>query len=560
MMKFVRFFSFLACLLSAGAAWASGGSCPTAANYLNPSNPNGPLVTLSSLGVTSCYFISKSTGSDSNAGTSESSPLEHLPGMASYSGKIAPSAGEGFILEGCDVWVNSDLPVNWNGWSGSSGSPIYVGVDETWYNTTNCPSAWNRPVFNAQKTAISGSSDYVINPIYGADPSYVTFDSIEFTEVEVSTTTNSGVLQLWGQTSKNDTFTRNYIHAMDATADGSGSASCVLVNGPYEATTATGFLYAYNVIDGSDRTGSGNTGSNGVCYGFYTNYSNSKILYNVIQYVVNPIVAYASSSSDTLEIGGNLIAYGLDSLGGINHCNLIETVGSGTYYIHDNVMHDLECSGGENMMIGNTGETDYVWNNIIYNMGSSQSPSGPQNAGQTGISLYFWNNTIVDARGTGCFFYSGQGGDQYSVINFQNNHCISSASSALGSGFNVTTLTNANNLLQTASTADADTSPRYDQYTSSQFYVFSPVESTNSTVVGTGTNLTGSWPAGFSTNATNYACSEGSVNGVSESVCATGAMALARVSTGAWNVGAYQFGPGPSSPLNLTGQVTAVGQ
>ena len=42
-------------LLISANAFASGGACPSGANYLSPS---GTLVTLSSLGVTSCYFVS----------------------------------------------------------------------------------------------------------------------------------------------------------------------------------------------------------------------------------------------------------------------------------------------------------------------------------------------------------------------------------------------------------------------------------------------------------------------------------------------------------------------
>ena len=227
-----------------------------------------------------------------------------------------------------------------------------------------------------------------------------------------------------------------------------------------------------------------------------------------------------------------------------------------SYYIHDNVMHDLECSGGENMMIGNTGETDYVWNNIIYNLGSSQVPSGPQNSGQTGMSTYFWNNTIVDPSAGGCYTYSSQSGDQYNVINFQDNNCISSASSALGSGFNVTTLTNANNTLQTASAADSNTSPNYNQYTASQTYAYSPVASTNSTV-GAGANLASSYPAGFATSDTLYGCSETSVSGVTESVC-PGRASNSRPASGggAWDTGAYVFSsastPATDSASGLT--------
>ena len=75
-------------------------------------------------------------GVDSNDGTSEGAPWAHLPGMASCTANCAsytPAAGDQFILRGGDTWANASFPIAWT-WSGSSGSPIYIGVDKTWYS------------------------------------------------------------------------------------------------------------------------------------------------------------------------------------------------------------------------------------------------------------------------------------------------------------------------------------------------------------------------------------------------------------------------------------------
>jgi hypothetical protein len=538
----IRLLTFLLLLILPCCAFAqgTGGSCPSAANYINPADPSGPRVTLASLGVKSCYFVSKSMGSDGNAGTSEGSPLARLPGMASYAGSITPSAGEGFILRGCDVWTASDLPIAWQ-WSGSSSNPIYIGVDQTWYNTSSCASGWNRPVWNGQGKAVNGNSNnYFLDPSSdGTGPVTVenhdvTFDNVEMTGLQITSSTSGGYINWVDDSSYNMTFSNMYLHGWNATAD-----NCILIQGPYRGGSSHNVVYENNVVDGSDRTGS--SGTTGACYIFYTSYSGVKILNNVFRYVVNPFVGYTGAGAT--EIGGNLFAYGLNSIAGANHCNMIETLGGGIFYIHDNVIHDLECSGGENMMLGDSGETDYVWNNIIYNVGSSQTPNGPEVNNATGLSLYFWNNTVVDPGGIGCFFYSGQGGDQYNVINFQNNHCISGASSALGGGFNVKSLTNANNVLVTAAIAASA------EYTSSETYVYSPWASTSSTV-GVGTNLTANWPSGFSTKDTSYGCTEASTSGVTQVVCPA-RTSNTRPSSGAWNAGAYEFAGGPPPPTNV---------
>ncbi len=490
------------------------------------------------------YYVSKSTGNDANSSTqakSKSTPWAHLPGMASCASGCAsysPVAGDNFILMGCDVWVNADLPVMWQ-WSGTSGSPIYIGVDKTWYNTTNCPSGWNRPIWNAQKTVIASGNE-IFWPSPSGNNSYVTLDNIEMTQLEITSGTAGSAIGLVGSSSQGWTFSNNYIHAWDASAD-----NCTLIQGTYEATSAANIVYENNVISGADATGSAISGSTGVCYAFYTNYSGVKIINNVIQYVVNAVIVY--NTEGTLEIGGNLIQYGLNSYQGVNHCNLMEIVGGGAFYVHDNIMRDLECSGGEAFMDGNSGETMYAWNNVIYNLGSGQTPSSPQTAGQTGISLHYYNNTVVSPGGQSCWNNSGQGGYSYTAFVLENNHCIGTGSLAdtWTGGFPTSTT----NVLMTPTTATSQ------GYTASETYAYSPTSNTNGTV-GAGTNLTSSWPGGFSTNDTGYGASLETVSGVVEAV-SPGRTSNTRPPSGAWDVGTYLYlaGDPPNPPTGLTAVV-----
>lgn len=134
----------LVMLGTAGILSASsvGGTCPTGSNYLNPAT--NAQTTLSGLGVTTCYFIAAS-GADTNNGTSESTPWAHVPGMAgctSACAAVTPAGGVGFIFRGGDTWGSTNYFVIKNG--GSSGSPVYYGVDQTWYTG----SVWNRPIFS----------------------------------------------------------------------------------------------------------------------------------------------------------------------------------------------------------------------------------------------------------------------------------------------------------------------------------------------------------------------------------------------------------------------------
>lgn len=140
-------------------------------------------------GVTVCYYIdytnSGGAASDSNAGTSESAPWLHAPGMHNVSGTPAghtPGSGEAWIFKGGVTVDYNAFPMNvpWGCGTGSSScssgaNPNYMGYDFGWYSG----ASWARPVFDG-----GGSSGYdthnqsLITDISHRS-SYVIIDNIE---------------------------------------------------------------------------------------------------------------------------------------------------------------------------------------------------------------------------------------------------------------------------------------------------------------------------------------------------------------------------------------------
>ena len=463
------------------------------------------------------YYVSKSSGLDTRTSTQakvNTTPWAHLPGMNSATSNAAaytPISGDTFILMGCDVWVSTDLPVTWD-WSGTT-----ITVDNTWYNTTNCPSGWNRPVFDAGGNSIADFG-WMMEI---ARNSGTTGDVVNNIEFKGFATTDGRMVGCYN-TCSTFTFSNNYFHAWHFTTDN----QCEVFQ--LGASTVGGTI-TQNVIDGSDRVGT--SGSQGTCGGIFLtlphNFTN-----NVIHDIPNSIVGYTNNDSIAV-ISGNLLYNSLESAGGVNHANTMETLGGGTYYIHDNVIHHDLQNGGEVMMIGNSGETDYIWNNVMYDLGAGQPPNFPQTSGQGAIpGPHFWNNTIV-ALTQPCFFFSGQSGATFGTVDIKNNHCI--AGSLYGAGATVTTLITTPNVLMSPATAASQ------GYTSSQTFAYSPTLISNGTVGG-GTNLTSSCSgsnAGLCSD-TAYACSQQTIAGVVQSVCPA-RTANTRPSSGAWDAGAYQF-------------------
>jgi hypothetical protein len=428
---------------------------------------------------------------------------------------------------GCDVWVANDLPVLWN-WSGSAGKVITIGVDKTWYNTSNCPSAWNRPVWDGQNA--SNSSQVFIRAGSSGDTDSVTLDNIEMKRLGGDS--QSDIQCFNGCT--NWTFSNLYIHAWHVVTDG----NCKIFQG---STSMAGTVYTQNIIDGSDATGASPAGA--TCYaiypGFPPTYSN-----NVIHDLANGIVGSAGSGK-TSVISGNLI-YNIKESNAGSHPNAVEFTGTGTHYFYNNVIHD---NVGEAFMFGNNNEVDYIWNNVWYNT-LGNNPEAPQVPGQTNMTFSAWNNTIVATSGGTCFQWNSGDGGTFTAVTIENTHCISTGNVA-SSSWNGTAATLNNNVLMSPTTAASQ------GYTSSETLAYSPTASSKGTI-GAGKTICGAektCAGNFAAlaNDTAYACMPQTVNGVVQAVCPA-----RTVVPRPGDAGAYQYiagDPPPNPPSGLTAQV-----
>lgn len=473
------------------------------------------------------YYIDYTAGSDSNNGTSKTTPWQRMPGMTGCSATCAataPKAGDSFILKGGITWPNAAFPITWK-WSGSSSAPIYIGVDQTWYTG----GSWTRPNFDAQTTAIGGTYNVFmrINSV-----SYVTVDNIEMKNFYWDGAgTYGGLNYITASGSQYITLENLYLHAWNhhAAGDGTSSANFMVILGDTNSPYDNGSLLTKSVIDGSDSTNGGDSGA-------YI-YSWPSATYNVIHDISNGILAGGQG-----EIANNLIYNLHPDFSGVHENALaIETVAAtnGVFYVHDNVIHD---SYGESLYVGYPPKafTVYAWNNVVYNLANSNPVHIDDRYGP--MTLYFFNNTVVPKSGNQCFLQVGSTAS--STVTLGNNHCISdSGLDNFSAPVNVTRTTN---VLQSPAVATAQ------GFTSSQPFVYSSSASTNATV-GAGTNLTSSWPPAYSASDTSYACSVAAGNAVTCPARTT----EARGTT--WDVGAYEFGSStggaPTPPSDLSALV-----
>lgn len=595
-------------LLLALPAFAAGGACPSGANYTNPANPTGSFVTLSSLGVTSCYYVA-ANGSDTNSGTSESSPFLHSPGMANCSSNCASvslAAGLGIIFHGGDTWhfgnssatpyagVETRCADNGNNAAGlclddinaTSSNPIYYGVDPTWPS-----SGWTRPILTADNplcnsgttgtlpdgATCTGTTDWYGQPSYYVSScgyqvgntnnlvdigysKYIIFDNFELSGVCQNHVGQPGGFDSflnYASAQAPITIENNYIHgathlqyaAKNGSAGCTGSTVCINLNALYGSVSGTpGENIFYNVVDFVD---SDPGGENLTQSGFYN------VAYNVFRYTTQALPGTLHLFHD------NLYEYFFEN----GHSNLIESADvAGTNAIYNNVFRHVEnlvtSGGGVFLWLGpvSTTTTDYIFNNIGYDVGGIEY----LNIGGTGLTqdngnYVFFNNTWQTNVAQPILRCEVQ---TTGTTTDTNNHYVDDQNYILGPCRALTTTTP---LAQTNAQADANISAHFDQYTASEPQGYSPVASTNSTVIA-GTNVYNSMCGALGTagltaaqtaceSNTTYACSYAG-NGAAP-VCPAGTL-NARPPSSTWDVGAYEFNsqnPPPNPPTGLTAVV-----
>jgi hypothetical protein len=577
------------------------------------------------------YYVDYTSGSDGNAGT-KLSPWQNAPGMQTCSSLCASTtinAGDSIILKGGVTWPNASFMWSFPS-SGTSGSPIYIGVDQTWY----IGGTWSRPILNAGGTVIGNNYDTMLSM-----PANVTLDNFEITGFYWTTVACSGASygdcgilnagQRTGQTLEH-LYVHGWTHA-GTDANSSNGVISLFQFGGNGANTAHD-----NVIVGTDMPGDHSVAVffNGPAI-VYNNYIKQVASAAIISYAtlfhdnhledIGP--TYCNSTGGYVNISGSTATWvsgstfttgsswdGLTftywngttdvttTVSSVASTTQLTIVGSATqtnvpYYVfsnagacaHENGFEDngdigldvynnviTNVVGGLAFWIApNPGYSAYMWNNVVYSVNDNQGldipappiynasyctgTQGGRAAAETGNgycniggSLYFWNNTVQCGSNTtqydNCQTNIGNiqsGGTLGNVVSYLNNHFVTALGSAptcyTGTGAPVS-CSFSNNVVQTQSTANGQ------GYSSTQTYAFSPT--LGGSTIGAGENLSSSWPGGYSTNDTTYACTD-----ASNVVTCPARVSLTRGTT--WDIGAYMYqSSGATTTITITGPLT----
>ena len=483
------------------------------------------------------YYISYSTGSNSNNGLTKATAWKSMPYMQTVAGcaGAAPSyshvAGDTFIFKMGDSWPNAcfDMVIQAGGLNGLN-TDTYT-FDPTWGTSTGTTGNLGQVVgayqFNAGGSVISGA-DSINDFIYDNGNNYITFNGMELTGMfwNAAAPGSFGNVQMFQlqrshHVVASNVWAHNWTYS-NGTSLNSDALIVMVGNGGGTGATpySVGTELTGSVVDGTV------SGSNSGAAIFAIQYCDN----NIIKNVTNGCLLNANGHAYANEIGPINASFQTS-----NHENCIETIdmvgsnggtpGASTVLIYNNVMHDCTAAGILTQGAApNAGwELDYLWNNVIYVGGTPVVPFKFDSVSTANSSseVHSWNNTIVGGSANFCINTVNRGNGNFGTLDLQNNHCISD-SGFDSLGITGTTLIVNNNVTQSVATATGQ------GYNSGQVYAYSPTSASNSTVVA-GINLSTTATGIFSTLANDTA-----YGGIRPTT-------VRATPTGAWDVGAYTW-------------------
>ena len=351
------------------------------------------------------YYIDFAAGSDSNNGTSKSTPWKRAPGMVAWAGSYSHVAGDQFIFKGGVTWDQSCFP--WGiAYAGVSDSVRdYYGVDPTWFTG----GSWARPIFDSQGvkkgTVISMQS-------------YVTVDSIEFTGAYWDVA-DENVRDFWVPWDVDWIIIKNtYHHGWSHAANVDGDEYFGVMGWPTEVGT-------HNIIDGMvvDGTDTTKHSGGGVFWG-------AQLIKNsTFKYVVNGAI-FGKADVINCEFGPiNVVQYAFIHGGdcGPVHSDVIMPIRNGGMTFANNVIHDAEVPCAMTVMpcLGQN-NSDYYFNNVLWNVNrpieiDTRTSSGC--GGGSGAKAYVYNNTFFLGDGDSAVAI-GTSGNAIGIMDAKNNHYI----------------------------------------------------------------------------------------------------------------------------------------
>lgn len=398
------------------------------------------------------YYIDFASGNDANSGASTSAPWKRAPGMKNFGRTYINNPGDRFIFKGGVTWDASCFQMKMAGGGSSEANRSYYGIDVTWYTG----GSWTRPVFDFQR-AILGTWGYTIAGVLVDAVSYITFEGIDFTNHRAPWNGQYGATT-WGGTviccrnSNNIRFKNIIVRDWDQP---SGQ--------PIDTASGGGILK----IEG----GSGLEVEDSLFHQDNTPFKNAAAIWSIGSVKRCEIRNVASAMLGINTVHDNWIHHLWNPWPDLRaHANVMLI--QGHVDVARNLIHDTqnyhEIIYLEPTIYGFSGIArvydNVVWNTVKFPL-TVDNTGAHMNPAAVNAKVYAWNNTFVGVNnGSGSVIAVGQrnqypGGppmDPVYHMELTNNHFITSGPLFLQDGAPPpTTFVHGNNITNTPSAANA---------------------------------------------------------------------------------------------------------
>ncbi|MBI2632071.1 hypothetical protein HYW75_03645, partial [Candidatus Pacearchaeota archaeon] len=445
------------------------------------------------LGTGTIYFIDWSSGSDSNSGTSKSSPWKRHPFMKGYSGSYTHKAGDQFIFRGGVIWPNSAFQMRISQGGSSDSNRDYYGVDKTWYSG----SSWSRPVFDFENNLVA-PSDAGGNALSGIliEASYITVDNLELKRHIVPSGSwnpvNIRVIQASNGVIIENSYIRDWTQTNPSADNGEGggiSSESTSITIRNNILTQTGI---------SARTG-GAIDAVGDIYG--------NEIYEVPNAIKGGKLIHDNYIHDTADSSGP------------GHENAIFFNRPGRVY--NNLLKNTEASTGIYLWGGADQSASWlIYNNVLYNLHDGITVDGAYVPDGSQQQVKIYSNTFEYSNIVRVQSYSSSGNGCLGLLDIRNNQLIEGSELIYNSGACITNQTASNNIIMSSATATTE------GYTAANNYA--PTKNTGATV-NTGVSLS--------------------------EIFTTDKLRATRPYGSAWDIGAYEYGGTPGVVNGICGGI-----
>lgn len=309
------------------------------------------------------YYIDYVSGSDSNNGTSTSTPWKHCRGMVGATGTAASatfSAGDAIYFKAGVTWPASVLPWQPPNFSGSLGNPITYSVASGW-------GSGSYAILDGGGTA-SGIIQQNNNP----GPNYLVFDGFEAKNPTSTTTVTAAPI---------------YLRSSDPATIQNCKTSATGINAQIYVQRTTSIINCY--IDGSNSTAEAVVDFQGT--------------------------GYSANDAEDSILRGNTIITGGATYG-------VKFYGAGNATIEKNYIYG-NTSNGQYLLVNRSSRKSTIRYNV-FRPGSLSGGGGVMvawTAGQVTDANQghrYYNNTLI-GNGTGTGFLSPS--NDYDDLEFYNN-------------------------------------------------------------------------------------------------------------------------------------------